>query len=171
MNTQKIDSRQQYGDCNYEYVNQVGFQQPWNNMGIIRIKDSDQQQNPGPVKSSTNHTIMSGFQSPSSAFYATERCMGMWFPQQSCNSTQFPSFQYASRENFSVGSITGDELGNSLLKSQICFNQYQKPSEMSYNTPSPDQLNRNHFPVPFGGNQDQRVSFFCFLTPIRDPLP
>ncbi|XVE96080.1 hypothetical protein REPUB_Repub02eG0190600 [Reevesia pubescens] len=165
MNTQKIDCQehveQNLGfsrDCNFEYVNHVGFQQPWNNMGIwiqtpAAMEEGSQHQNPGAAKSSS-HTIMSGFQTPASAFYATERCMG--FPQygsqggnssfcpqynKNCNS-QFPSY-HASRDNFSIEPVAlGEpnyELRNtlqSLVKSQSCFSdQYQKSSEKSYKIP------------------------------------
>ncbi|XWS43223.1 hypothetical protein CRYUN_Cryun16bG0084200 [Craigia yunnanensis] len=202
MNTQKIYCQehveQNLGfrrDCNFEYVNHVGFQQPWNNMGIRiqapAMEGGSEQQNPGAAKSS--NTIISGFQSPASAFYATERCMG--FPQygsqegsssfcsqynKSCNS-QFPSF-HASGENFSIESVAQDEptyeLRNTLqspVKSQICFNQYQKFSEKGSQVPSPDQSNLlrnnvatigNHFSVPFRGNQDQRAYCNSYSSPL-----
>ncbi|XVF07339.1 hypothetical protein REPUB_Repub06bG0130000 [Reevesia pubescens] len=217
MNTRKIDCQehveQNLGfsrDCNFEYVNHVGFQQPWNNMGI-RIQapameggSQAQHQNPGAAKSSSN-TIMNGFQTPASAFYATERCMG--FPQhgsqsqggtssfcsqynKSCNS-QFPSF-HAPGENFSIESVVQDEPNYevrntlpSLVKSHICFNKYQKSSDKSYKIPcsslqvsqvsSHGQSNllgnnaatvRNHFSVPFRGNQDQRGYCNSYSSPL-----
>ncbi|XP_022766772.1 myb family transcription factor PHL5-like isoform X2 [Durio zibethinus] len=157
MNTEKIDCQENLGfrrDCNFEYFNHVGFQQPWNMEIRIQAPDmggGSQQQNPGPDKSSSN-TIMGGFQTPASAFYATERCMG--FPQygpqggssfcsqynKSCN-YQFPSF-HVSGENFSIESVAQDEhnyeLRNtlqSLVKPQIFCNQYQKSSDKSYKNP------------------------------------
>lgn len=182
MNSQKIGFQehveQNLGfsrDCNFEYVHNqaAGFQQqPWN-----------MEQNPGAAKlsSSSTNTIMSGFQTPASAFYATERFLG--FPQElqfdkSCNS-QFPNSFHGSGESFSIDSITQDdqpnyELGNtlqSLVKSQIGSNiQYQNSLEKSYKIPCTDHQTNllgnnaavavgNHFSVPFRGNQDQRVSF------------
>ncbi|XWS66428.1 hypothetical protein CRYUN_Cryun05aG0198600 [Craigia yunnanensis] len=211
MNTPKIDCRehveQNLGfsrDCNFEYVNHVDFQQPWN-MGIRiqapAMEGGSQQQNPGAAKSS--NTIMSGFQSPASAFYATERCMG--FPQygsqggsssfcsqynKSFNS-QFPS-SHASGENFSTESVARDEANyelrntlQSLVKSQICCNQYQKSLEKSYKIPctnlqgsqvlSHDHSNLlgnnaatvgSHFSVPFRGNQDQRAYCNSYSSPL-----
>ncbi|XVE75702.1 hypothetical protein DITRI_Ditri12bG0114100 [Diplodiscus trichospermus] len=172
MNTQKIDCQehveQNLGfsrDGNFEYVNHVGFQQPWNNMGkrsqAPAMEGGSQQQNHGAAKSS--NTIMSGFQSPASAFYATERYMG--FPQNGskegtssfCSqysktwNSQFPSF-HASGEIFSIESVPQDEpsyeLRNtlqSLVKSQICCNQHHKSSEKSYKIPC-NNLQRSRFP-------------------------
>ncbi|XWS59236.1 hypothetical protein CRYUN_Cryun08bG0104200 [Craigia yunnanensis] len=156
-----------------------------------------EQQNPGAAKSS--NTIMSGSQSPASAFYATERCME--FPQygfqegsssfcsqynKSCNS-QFPSF-HASGENFSIESVAQGEptyefrnILQSLVKSQICFNQYQKSYKIPCSSlrgsqvPSPDQSNllRNnaatvgiHFSAPFQGNQDKRAYCNSYSSPL-----
>ncbi|XVE61242.1 hypothetical protein DITRI_Ditri06bG0023900 [Diplodiscus trichospermus] len=187
MNTQRIDCQehveQNLGfskDCSFEYVNHGGFQvqQPWNNMGI-RIQapamaGGSEQQNPEAAKAS--NTIMSSFQSPASALYATEICMG--FPQygsqQDCSAfcnSQFPSL-HASGEIFPIESVAGDEPTNesrntsqSLVKSQICFNdQYQKSSEKSYKiprsssqgslVPSPDQGNvtRNNAAATLGNH-------------------
>ncbi|KAG8503959.1 hypothetical protein CXB51_002244 [Gossypium anomalum] len=170
MNTQKLDCQenveQNLGfnrDCNFEYV---GFQQPWN-MATPMV-DGTVSHHP---KSSSSSTIMGGFQTPGAAFYATERCMG--FPQYGsssqgaatsfcsqynklCNS-QLPSF-HASGDNFSI---------QSLMKSQIFCNQYQKSSYKPCTTtqdPSHDLSNLlgtnaatlpNHFSVPLRGNQDQ----------------
>ncbi|WRX25755.1 MYB-CC type transcription factor [Theobroma cacao] len=201
MNSRKIDCQEHLEQnlgfssvCNFEYVNHDGFQQPWN-MGIRiqapAMEEGSQQENPGAAK--TSNTIMSGFLSPASAFYATERCMGFseygcqgdrssYTSQynKSCNS-HLPSF-HASGDNFSIESVAQDETNyelrntfESLVKSQIYCNQYQKSSEKSYKIPccnsqgsqvSPhDQSNflgnnavtvGSHYSVPFRGNQDQR---------------
>ncbi|KAK8628768.1 hypothetical protein V6N13_009351 [Hibiscus sabdariffa] len=50
------------------------------------------QQNPGVAKLSSSNTIMSGFNTPTTAFYVAERCMG--FPHH-------PSTSFISQHNFS----------------------------------------------------------------------
>ncbi|EOY09469.1 Myb-like HTH transcriptional regulator family protein, putative isoform 1 [Theobroma cacao] len=211
MNSRKIDCQEHLEQnlgfssvCNFEYVNHDGFQQPWN-MGIRiqapAMEEGSQQENPGAAK--TSNTIMSGFLSPASAFYATERCMGFseygcqgdrssYTSQynKSCNS-HLPSF-HASGDNFSIESVAQDETNyelrntfESLVKSQIYCNQYQKSSEKSYKIPccnsqgsqvSPhDQSNflgnnavtvGSHYSVPFRGNQDQRAYCNSYSSPL-----
>ncbi|KAL5741824.1 hypothetical protein ACOSP7_028556 [Xanthoceras sorbifolium] len=186
MNTQKIDFQEIIhqkhglaGDCSIEFGNNhssdyFGIQQqpPWN-MGI-RMQPSyveargSQHQILGPVRSSS--TILSRFESPASAFYATERYMG--FPDQydcqvgnpgACDS-EFPPYQF-SRENFSVLSAKQPEasidLRHSTLqsippKSDFSSNQYFRFSENSYRNPASNNLSRN-FSGPFQENQDHRV--------------
>ncbi|OMO63061.1 hypothetical protein CCACVL1_22503 [Corchorus capsularis] len=188
MNTQKLGCQEHLDqslgfssrDCNFEYVNHIGFQQPnWNNMGIrIPMEGGLQQQNSG---NKSSNTIIGGFQSPASAFYATERCMG--FSQYGTSSSSFQG----SGDNFSMESVGQDEpnyeLRNtlqSLVKSQICYNQFQKSSpekgyknipgnnlQGSHQVSSHDQSNliKNQFSVPFR-NQDQRGYCNSYNSPL-----
>ncbi|XP_062167913.1 myb family transcription factor PHL5-like isoform X2 [Alnus glutinosa] len=159
MNTQKIDCRepvnQNYGviinDCSSEFANRssqlIGFRQPWQMGTCVPMEGGSQQQYNVPAKSST--TIMSRFESPASAFYATERCMG--FPQYECQDgntslssqfsrtydSQLPSYQ-SSGEDFSTDSANqagyNFDLRNTLqaiVKSQFSSNQYYGSSEKS----------------------------------------
>ncbi|XP_022742645.1 myb family transcription factor PHL5-like isoform X2 [Durio zibethinus] len=164
MNTQKIDCQeyveQNLGfirDCNFEYVNHVGFQQPWNRGIRIQapaMEGGSQQQNPGAAKLS--NTIMSGENFSIESVVQDE-------PNYELRNTLQP-----------------------LVKSQICSNQYQKSSEKSYKipctnlqgsqVPSHDQCNLlgnsaatvgNHFSVPFRGNQDQRAYCNSYSSPLE----
>ncbi|KAE8125365.1 hypothetical protein FH972_020182 [Carpinus fangiana] len=154
MNTQKIDCRepvnQNYGvitnDCSSS-SQLIGFRQPWQMGTCVPMEGGSQQQYNVPTKSST--TIMSRFESPASAFYASERCMG--FPQYECQpenpslcsefsrtyDSQLPSYQ-SSGEDFSTDSANqagyNFDLRNTLqaiVKSQFTSNQYYGSSEMS----------------------------------------
>ncbi|KAK1562779.1 hypothetical protein Q3G72_016924 [Acer saccharum] len=199
MNTQKISFQERIqqknglvGDCSIEFgchsSDYFGIQQqqqqPWN-MRIrmqppsLEAGGGSQHQILGPVRSSSS-TILSRFESPASAFYATERYMG--FPDQydcqvvnpspcsqfsrDCDS-EFPTYQF-SRENFPVISAEPSiELRDSTLqsipKSDFCSNnnQYYTSSENSYRNPP---SNRPFIPEqvkllsgPFEENQDHRV--------------
>lgn len=108
-----------------------------------------QQLNPG---SSSSNPIMSGFQTPAYAFYATERCIQLdtssFYPQHNIHS---------SNESIAQGERNYDFRNTlqSLVKSQICFDQYQKSFERSYKFPGSNA--KTHFSFPSRGNQDQRV--------------
>ncbi|XP_021282747.1 myb family transcription factor PHL5 isoform X2 [Herrania umbratica] len=197
MNTQKIDCQEHLEQnlgfsrvCNFEYVNHDGFQQPWN-MGIrIQAPATEgglQQENPGAAK--TSNTIMSGFLSPASAFYATERCMGFseygsqgdrssYTSQynKSCNS-QLPSF-HASGDNFSIESVAQDEtnyeLRNTFESSEKSYKIPCSNSQGSQVSPH-DQTNflgnnavtvGSHYSVPFRVNQDQRAYCNSYRSPL-----
>ncbi|XP_059428176.1 myb family transcription factor PHL5-like isoform X2 [Corylus avellana] len=160
MNTHKIDCRepvnQNYGvlitnDCTSSSSSQlIGFRQPWQMGTCVPMEGGSQQQYNVPTKSSTT-TIMSRFESPASAFYATEQCMG--FPQYECQppennpslcsqfsrayDSQLPSYQ-SSGEEFSTDSANqagyNFDLRNTLqaiVKSQFSSNQYYGSSEKS----------------------------------------
>lgn len=160
MNTQKIDCReplnQNHGliinDCSSEFANRsssqlIGFRQPWQMGTCVPMEGGSQQQYNVPAKSST--TIMSRLESPASAFYATERCMG--FQQYDCQAgnpslspqfsrtydSQLPSYQ-SSGEDFSTD--PEDQAGynfdlrntlQAIVKSQFSSNQYYGSSENS----------------------------------------
>ncbi|KAG6694065.1 hypothetical protein I3842_09G031600 [Carya illinoinensis] len=107
MNANKIDCQEPISqnsgvitDCNSEFASLssqlFGFKQPWH-VGTCAqpqtMGGGSQQQYIRPARSSS--TIMSRFESPASAFYATERCMG--FPQydrQAMVKSQFSGNQY-----------------------------------------------------------------------------
>lgn len=114
-----------------------------------------QQLNPG---SSSSNPIMSGFQTPAYAFYATERCIQLdtssFYPQHNIHS---------SNESIAQGERNYDFRNTlqSLVKSQICFDQYQKSFERSYKFPGSNA--KTHFSFPSRGNQDQRVRNFFFF--------
>lgn len=165
MNSQKIDWRepvtQNYGmmnDCSSEFANRssqlFGFRQPWQIGTCVHpqaLEGGSQQQYNGQAKSST--PIISRFESPASAFYAAERCMG--FPQYEsqdgnpslCSQfsrttdSQLPSYQ-SSGEDYSTDSAHQPnyhlDLRNSLqsmVKPQFLSNQYYRSPEKSYKIP------------------------------------
>ncbi|KAB2013176.1 hypothetical protein ERO13_D09G123400v2 [Gossypium hirsutum] len=108
-----------------------------------------QQLNPG---SSSSNPIMSGFHTPAYAFNATERRI------------QLDTSSYCPQHNIysSIESIAQDEPNydfrntlQSLVKSQICFDQYQKSFERSYKFPGSNA--KTHFSFPSRVNQDQRA--------------
>ncbi|KAA3455279.1 myb family transcription factor PHL5 [Gossypium australe] len=108
-----------------------------------------QQLNPG---SSSSNPIMSGFHTPAYAFYATERRI------------QLDTSSFCPQHNIysSIESIAQDEPNydfrntlQSLVKSQICSDQYQKSFERSYKFPGSNA--KTHFSFPSRGNQDQRA--------------
>lgn len=162
MNTHKIDCREQVNqsngvinDCSSEFGNQssefLGYKQPWHMETCFQpltMEGGSQQQYIGPANSSS--TIMSRFESPASAFFATERCMG--FPQHegevgnpSMSSqfsrtydSQFPAYQSAG-EDYSIDTAHPAEpnfdLRNTLqaiVKSQFSSNKYCGSSENSF---------------------------------------
>ncbi|XP_041028497.1 myb family transcription factor PHL5-like isoform X2 [Juglans microcarpa x Juglans regia] len=154
MNTQKIDCREPVSQ-NYELINDrssefancssqlFGSKQSWQFRTGAQpptMGGGSQQQYIRPARSSS--TIMSRFDSPASAFYATERCMGIQqydspvddpslFSQVSRTyDLQFPLYQ-SSGEDFSIDSAHQDDsnfdLRNTLqamVKSQFSCNQY-----------------------------------------------
>lgn len=202
MNTPQTDFSEQtqqnngltcdFGNCSSQHL---GNQQTWNTG--IRVQPSSvdagsQQQNFRPHKSSSS--IMSRFESPASAFYATERFMG--FPQHDYQASgpvyssqysksydsQISSHQF-SGENYSIDSAEQAdpnlELRNtlqSIVKSHFSGKNCYKSSEsckgqfstFSGNKIHPIERNKvlrndaisigNHFPTPFQGHQDYRVS-------------
>ncbi|KAF2307788.1 hypothetical protein GH714_031747 [Hevea brasiliensis] len=137
MNTSKMDCQERIrqnhgpiGDFALQSSQCFGNQQSWN-MGIRMqqpvMEAGLQQQNHRPDKSSSS--IMSRFESPASAFYATERYMG--FPQYDCQvdappwcfpyskpyDSQLPS-QQSSRESFAIDS--GEQADHNLdLRSNL----------------------------------------------------
>lgn len=169
MNVNKIDCQeriqQNHGlvsDYNFEYGGPSSQpfgvqQQPWNMAVWVQQPTMDQGgsqfQHLGSAKSTTT-SMMSRFESPASAFYATERCMG--FPQYDCqegypplssqitrNSTacesQFPSGQ-SSEDNCYTDSPDQDEpnfdqfrtsLQPPIAKPQVSGFQSNRPSEKS----------------------------------------
>ncbi|GKV34593.1 hypothetical protein SLEP1_g42957 [Rubroshorea leprosula] len=193
-------------DCSFDYVHcssrYPAAQQPWN-MGFRvqapSLEGGSQQQNPGLAKPCS--TIMSQFCSPASPFYATEPYMG--FPQyeaqvgnpsfcsqhpKTYDSSLFPSF-HASGDSFSIEAVPQVESNfefrntlQSLVKSQIGSNQYQKSSEKCYKNPcgnlqesklpAVDQnkllgnFSGNHFSVPMEGNQDRRGYCNSYTSPL-----
>ncbi|KAG6694066.1 hypothetical protein I3842_09G031600 [Carya illinoinensis] len=161
MNANKIDCQEPISqnsgvitDCNSEFASLssqlFGFKQPWH-VGTCAqpqtMGGGSQQQYIRPARSSS--TIMSRFESPASAFYATERCMG--FPQYDrqvgdpslCSrfprtyDSQFPSFP-SSGEDFSIDSAcqadSNFDMRNTLqamVKSQFSGNQYNGSSSIN----------------------------------------
>ncbi|XP_050244691.1 myb family transcription factor PHL5-like [Quercus robur] len=191
MNTHKIDCREQVNqsngvinDCSSEFGNQssefLEYKPPWH-MGTcfqpLNMEGGSQAQYIGPAKPST--TIMSRFESPASAFYATERCMG--FPQYegevgnpSMNSqfsrshdSQLPAYQSVGEDYYLRNTL------QAIVKSQFSSNQYSGSFDNSYkiscsNSPAckllPHEQNkllgddtnygRRHLLIPFKGNQE-----------------
>ncbi|KAM1197273.1 hypothetical protein ACFX2I_008889 [Malus domestica] len=162
MNEKKIDCQERnqqihelIGECSFELGNQScqifgqQQQQAWNNMGIwVQQPTMDHEgsllQNLGPPK--TPSSIISRFESPVSAFYATELYMG-GFPQydsQACQNPQFPSGQ---SNNESYSSMNSSEQApnfdirntlQSIVKSQPSSYQYHKSSEKCNQIPASD---------------------------------
>lgn len=159
MNTPKIVCRepvsQSYeliNDCGSEFANcssqLFGTKQSWQFGTSVQppiMGGGSQQQYFRPTKSSSS--IMSHFDSPASAFYATERCMGLQqfdcpvdHPSLCCQvsrtyDSQFPLCQ-SSGEDFSIDSAHQDDsnfdLRNTLqamVNSQFSGNQYYASSE------------------------------------------
>lgn len=198
MNGQKIDCQARIHQHNHGLISDSNFelgshsshqllgleQQPWN-MGIwVQQPTMDQgvpqQKNLEPAKSPSS--IMSRFESPTLAFYATERCMG--FPSQYDDSqvgnpnpnppSQFPSGQ-SYDESYS------EDIRNtlqSIVKSQTNSSQSHKSSEISNQIPSSNlpgnklflhqQMSqysttasvRRPFSLAFKENQEQVVCIF-----------
>ncbi|ESW34307.1 hypothetical protein PHAVU_001G141600 [Phaseolus vulgaris] len=138
------------GDFNSEFGNHYcqyfDIRQAWN-MGPLAMvggEATDQLPNIGHVKSSG--TIISRFESPASAFYATENCMG--FAEYDCqvgiqpqlskiNDLEFPLYQ-SPRENLFLDSAnqpdSSYDLSNtlqSIVKSQLNNNQCRVSPESS----------------------------------------
>lgn len=124
MNGNKVDCQeriqQNHGlvsDYNFEYSScssqPFGVQpQPWN-MGVwvqqpTMNQGGSQYQHLGSAKSTTT-SIMRSFESPASAFYATERCMG--FPQYDCQPplcSQITASNSACESQFHPGQSSAD---------------------------------------------------------------
>ncbi|OAY40584.1 myb family transcription factor PHL5 [Manihot esculenta] len=195
MNTSKIDCQERVqqnnglnGDFALHFSQCFGNQQSWN-MGIRTqqpvMEAGLQQQNHRPNdKSST--TIMRSFESPASAFYATERYMG--FPQYDCQVGVPPlSFPYSkpfdsqqsSRENYAID--PGEQAESNLdlrrnlqpiVKPHFSVDHYHKsykgPCSNSFGNKlhlfERNKLSNNgaasmghHFSIPFQADQDHRV--------------
>ncbi|XP_062006438.1 myb family transcription factor PHL5 isoform X1 [Rosa rugosa] len=161
MNKQKIDCQERIHQHSHGLISDPNFelgshsshqllglqQQPWNMEVWLQQPTMDQGvsqlQNIGPAKSPSS--IMSRFESPASAFYATEICMG--FPSHyesqvvgNPNPPQFPSGQ-SYEESYSMES--SEDIRNtlqSIVKSQTNSSQSYKSSEKSNQIPS------NHLP-------------------------
>jgi len=145
----------------------------------------EQEPHIGQTKSSSS--IISRFESPASAFYATEICMG--FPQYGnpslisqfsmISDVEFPLYQ-SPRQNLFLASLANQpapnfELSNPLqamLLSHVNSDQCVRSSEKSDKAPSGNFPCSSFLPiiddaaaaspsVPCKGNQDQRVSFFA----------
>lgn len=142
-----------------------------------------QLQNHGLPRSPSS--IMSRFESPASAFYATERCMGFSQYHSQVGNSQFPSGQ---TYNESYSSMDSSEQADpnldirntlqSIVKSQpSSYHQYQKSSEKPNQIPLPSnnlfehQQNKLHgestasvrrpsLSLPPKENQDQAVCIF-----------
>ncbi|KAL6273089.1 hypothetical protein ACE6H2_023781 [Prunus campanulata] len=161
MNEQKIDCQeriiqQSHGlisDFNFELGSQSSQifdlqQQAWN-MGVWVQQPTEDQPNMSQLQ---NHglprspsSIMSRFESPASAFYATERCMGFSQYHSQVGNSQFPSGQ---TYNESYSSMDSSEQADpnldirntlqSVVKSQpSSYHQYQKSSEKPNQIPLP----------------------------------
>ncbi|XP_028787426.1 uncharacterized protein LOC114743382 isoform X1 [Neltuma alba] len=130
MNENRVDWQGQIqqrrglsGDFNYESSHRshqcFDVKQAWN----IGVGGAEESPHMGSAKSST--TIMGGFESPASAFYAAERCMG--FPQ------------YHSQAN-----INNPSFGSPFSKiHDLELPLYQSPRENTFLDHSPHQVNFN----------------------------
>ena len=171
MNTQKIDCQariQQNHGLVPDYGVEFGphyspFLSNWN-MGIcsqppMAAAGGSQQQSFGPAKPST--TIMSRFDSPASAFYATERFMGFsqYDHHQASNNpllySQSSSSCDSKLDNFSIDSNPSPPADPG-FQFRNTFQSVMKAGSENPNTiqcPS----------IPFDGNQDIRVSRICLV--------
>lgn len=184
MNDYGIDSKQEiqqnHGlitDC---YSQNFRAQQPWRMGACVHLSamdevESSEQLNLCPSKSSS--TIINLFESPTSAFFATEQCMGIPPIQFQSGSSSFDMasdslstiFQ-SSGENFPLDSAehsgVDSEFSNTLqsvVKSQLCkrsFNGFPKTSFAEHKVFDESSLAiRKHYSVPF---KDQVVRNFYF---------
>ncbi|KAK7396289.1 hypothetical protein VNO78_17191 [Psophocarpus tetragonolobus] len=160
MNENKIDWRgliQQShglnGDFNSEFGNRYcqyfDIRMPWNMTPPLAMVRGGEEQlpNTGPAKSFG--TIMSRFESPASAFYAAENCMG--FAEYDCqvgsqsqlskiNDLEFPLYQ-SPRGNLFLDSANQPDPNfdlskstlQSIMKSQLNSNQCRRSPEKSNN--------------------------------------
>ena len=170
MNTQKIDCQariQQNHGVIPDYGIEFGprssqFLGAWN-MGIcsqqpLATDGGSQLQTLGPAKPSS--TIMSRFDSPASAFYATERFMGFsQYDHQASNPllySQSSTSCDSKLDNFSVDS-------NSTPPADPNFqfrNTFQSVMRASSENPNTIQCPS----IPFDGNQDIRVCRICVFV-------
>ncbi|OAY43138.1 myb family transcription factor PHL5 isoform X2 [Manihot esculenta] len=195
MNTSKIDCQDRIhhnhgliGDFAVHFSQCFGNQQSWNKeihmQQPVMEAGLQQQQYLRPDRSSAS--IMSRFESPASAFYATERFMG--FPQYDCQVEAPPlcfsysksyDSQQSSRENYAIDS--GEQAEHNLemrsnlqpiVKSHFSDDQFYKSYKSSCSSSSENKLyllerNKvlnngtasvgNHGSIPFQGDQDHRV--------------
>lgn len=187
MNDYGIDSKQEiqqnHGlitDC---YSQNFRAQQPWRMGACVHLSamdevESSEQLNLCPSKSSS--TIINLFESPTSAFFATEQCMGIPPIQFQSGSSSFDMasdslstiFQ-SSGENFPLDSAehsgVDSEFSNTLqsvVKSQLCkrsFNGFPKTSFAEHKVFDESSLAiRKHYSVPF---KDQVVSYNSIAQP------
>ncbi|KAJ9181160.1 hypothetical protein P3X46_009318 [Hevea brasiliensis] len=202
MNTSKIDFQERIhhnhgliDDFALHSSQCLGNQQNWN-MGIrvqqpVMEAGLQQQQNLRPDESSTS--IMSRFESPASAFYATEKYMG--FPQYDCQVGALPlcfpysksyDSQQSSKENYTIDSREQAEhnleLRNNLqpiVKSHFSDDHFYKSYKGPCSSSSGNKLHlleRNKllnngaasigspFSIPFQEDQNQR--FGCNTSPF-----
>ncbi|XP_034692960.1 myb family transcription factor PHL5 isoform X3 [Vitis riparia] len=172
MNTQKIDCQtriQQNHGVIPDYGIEFGprssqFLGAWN-MGIcsqqpLATDGGSQLQTLGPAKPSS--TIMSRFDSPASAFYATERFMGFsQYDHQASNPllySQSSTSCDSKLDNFSVDS-------NSTPPADANFqfrNTFQSVMRASSENPNTIQCPS----IPFDGNQDVRVCGYLYGSPL-----
>ncbi|WVZ04750.1 hypothetical protein V8G54_018096 [Vigna mungo] len=148
------------GDFNSEFGNHYcqyfDIRQPWNMgpLAMVGREATDQLPNIGHVKSSG--TIISRFESPASAFYAAENCMG--FSEYDCqlgvqsqlckiNDLEFPLYQ-SPRENLFLDSAnqpdSSYDLSNtlqSIVKSQFNNNQCRVSPQKS------NKISSGNFPT------------------------
>ncbi|KAM4079465.1 hypothetical protein ACB094_09G119300 [Castanea mollissima] len=155
MNTHKIDCREQVNqsngvinDCSSEFGNQsfefLGYKQPWHMETCFQpltMEGGSQQQYIGPAKSSS--TIMSHSESPASAFFATERCMG------------FPQYE--------------GEVGNPSMSSHNSPACKLLPHEQNKLLGADTNYGRRHLLIPFKGNQeiqDHKGNYNSYDSPL-----
>ncbi|XP_028777651.1 myb family transcription factor PHL5 [Neltuma alba] len=187
------------GDCNSEFANgfceYVDINQAWN-MGscsqTLAVAGGGAQQPPnqGPAKSAP--TIMSRFESPASAFYATERCMGFQVQQYDSQignpslTSQFPKLNDLEFPLYQ--SDPSVELSNTLqamVKSPSINNQYyrspEKSNKVSYgNVPTTNPTQQHSLFIndaalvkrssTYKGNQDHTMSFSSQQEKFSPPL-
>ncbi|KAF7818964.1 myb family transcription factor PHL5-like [Senna tora] len=142
----QIQIQQSHGDSNSEFANPSSL--------YLNMAGGVHHQPPYaavPPKSST--TIMSRFESPASAFYATERCMGLPLPQYDSQLPNPPFASHFSRLNDSQFPLYQSDptfhLSNTLQA--LVKPQYSSSPEKSNFPPI------NHASHPYKGNQDHTV--------------
>ncbi|XP_038881144.1 myb family transcription factor PHL5-like isoform X2 [Benincasa hispida] len=182
MNDYGIDSKQEiqqnHGLITDFYSQNFRAQQPWRMGTCVHLStmdevESSEQLNSCPSKSTS--TIINLFESPTSAFFATEQCMGIppiQFQSGSSASDSLSEIFQSSGENFSFDpaehSGVDSELSNTLqsvVKSQLCkrsFNGFPKTNFADHKVFDESSLTfKKHYSVPF---KDQSPSF-CSNSP------
>ncbi|XP_031739568.1 myb family transcription factor PHL5 isoform X2 [Cucumis sativus] len=182
MNAYGIDSKQEiqqnHGLITDYYSQNFRAEQPRRmgacaHLSAMDEVESSQHLNSCPSKPSS--TIINLFESPASAFFATEQCMGIPPIQFQSGSSSFNSLStifQSSAENFSLDSAeqsgVDSEFSNTLqsvVKSQLCkrsFNGLPKGSFVEHKVfdGSSDTI-KKHYSVPF---KDQ-IPSFCSTSP------